>query len=706
MKRLFPLIPLMLIILTFSPKVIQAASFNVTTSSGGGGVAACAADANVPKINCNLQEALTVAQSNGADDTINLAAGSGGNYNTASNGNSRFIYNSTESNALNMIGAGIDQTILDGGGAGGSEVLEIITTGTSAVQIKGMTIQNGVQNAGSVGGLNLSTFGNIDVENCKFKNNHHGSSQGGASVQSVLGTVKADHLTLTGNVGNFEGGGFFQGDSDVTFTNITVTGNTSSSADGGAFVQSINGIVNADQLTFTGNTGHFSGGGFFQGGGDVTFSNATFTGNSGSLGEGGASVQSLGGTLKADQLTVTGNTGHDAGGGFFQGHGNVTFTNATVTGNTGNLTQGGAFVQSLNGTLGVDKIIVSLNTGNSQGGGFFDGSGNVTFTNSTFLNNQGDTMGGAFIAAESGSLQFINNIFAGNSSVDTVNSHFGGGAFISATLPLDVINNTVFGNSLASTQAGTSGGGLYINAFTNSATTDVYNNIIFGNTAPVGAGQDAFIDITAATGATINLFNNDFTETCFNNGGPVSCDPVAFLGGNQGANINADPLFVNVVGGDFNLGVGSPAIDTGDNNAPNLPATDHDGNPRIAGGTVDMGALESVAVIDQINGSIADLTDVISGTPTADFKNGNQQNALNNKLNSVLGQLAAIEAETDPTVRDGLINSLKDKLINDILAKSDGCGTAPDSNDWIKDCPTQIIIQGLVQDILDLLNSL
>jgi hypothetical protein len=43
---------------------------------------------------------------------------------------------------------------------------------------------------------------------------------------------------------------------------------------------------------------------------------------------------------------------------------------------------------------------------------------------------------------------------------------------------------------------------------------------------------------------------------------------------------------------DGRLRIGSPAIDAGNDAAPELPATDRDGNPRITGAHVDMGAFE------------------------------------------------------------------------------------------------------------------
>jgi len=54
--------------------------------------------------------------------------------------------------------------------------------------------------------------------------------------------------------------------------------------------------------------------------------------------------------------------------------------------------------------------------------------------------------------------------------------------------------------------------------------------------------------------------------------------------------ISADPKFVSIF--DAHLQCGSPAINAGNNSAPNVPSYDLDGKPRPVGGIVDMGAYE------------------------------------------------------------------------------------------------------------------
>jgi hypothetical protein len=84
-------------------------------------------------------------------------------------------------------------------------------------------------------------------------------------------------------------------------------------------------------------------------------------------------------------------------------------------------------------------------------------------------------------------------------------------------------------------------------------------------------------------------FNNVFSA-----GAPAYGGACSALGGTNG-NISADPLFIAPTQGDYHLHQISPSIDAGDNQAPNLPDTDIDGNPRILDGngdgtaTIDMG---------------------------------------------------------------------------------------------------------------------
>jgi hypothetical protein len=237
---------------------------------------------------------------------------------------------------------------------------------------------------------------------------------------------------------------------------------------------------------------------------------------------------------------------------------------ATQTG-SGSNTGGGVKCQSISAVL--SNCVVAGNVA-VFGGGAFSGTFYYCVLSNNIAQNTG---GGGYTSGYTGGNSgnpivtynscFNNCLFTGNTAA------FGGAVAAVAYVGTAFVNNcTICGNS-ATLQGGGLGSFSGVMPMFAPSFVSASNCIVYGNTAPTGA----------------NYFNSGFLTIKY-------CCTVP-LPTNGTGNFTNDPLFANPANGDFHLQPNSPCINAG-NNAYITTSFDLDGNPRIAGGTVDIGAYE------------------------------------------------------------------------------------------------------------------
>ncbi|RKY16834.1 MAG: hypothetical protein DRP63_04725, partial [Planctomycetota bacterium] len=199
-----------------------------------------------------------------------------------------------------------------------------------------------------------------------------------------------------------------------------------------------------------------------------------------------------------------------------------------------------------------------------RGGAIWCESGSLTITNCAFNGNGATTEGGAICCLNSSGSTLTNCTFSVN------NSKWCGGA---------------------------------ICCWNSSPTLN--NCILWGNSAS-SLGSEIFIYDSSCT-CTLNYCCVDNTGYGFAAGGTID---------DSNNCIFVDPQFVDAANGDYHLKSTSPCIDAGDNSL--LPAgvtTDLDGNPRIANGTVDIGAYEYQSSVQPLHITTTSLPDATEGVP-------------------------------------------------------------------------------------------
>jgi hypothetical protein len=327
---------------------------------------------------CSLRGAITAANANAGDDTIDIGVSGELNLTAAL---------PDLSTNIEIVGPGADQLTVTRPDTAENFRIFTVTGDTTVVTISGMTISNG----NAVGDF------------------------GGGILNDDDGNLTVTDSTISGNTADLDGGGIDNdGEGNLTVTGSTISGNTADGDGGGIQTDTTPGTVTVTDSTISGNTAE-RGGGIANGDdGNLTVTDSTISGNtaSSSFGSAGGGIFSNhDGNLTVTDSTISDNTAAGGTGEFSSGGegggiyystsaANLTVTDSTISGNTAAAGseasqggEGGGILSDTNiedATTTITNSTISGNTADGDGaigGGVYNTFGLTVIEFSTITNN-------------------------------------------------------------------------------------------------------------------------------------------------------------------------------------------------------------------------------------------------------------------------------------------------------------------------------
>ncbi len=407
----------------------------------------------------------------------------------------------------------------------------------------------------------------------------------GGGIYNPEGQLSLVNCILTRNFAYSNGGGMYDGDGELSLANCTFTENCAlgSGSSGGGIYDS-GGELNLINCTFARNKAGDNGGGIS--GDELILTNCTFMEN---YAEDGGGI-STGSEPTIDNCTFINNSASDRGGGVFSGDEHTIFpflassnssgkpnypgepdiTNCTFIENTASLGAGMCnygtkpviinckFIRNANNLRGVRE-----GEGN-RGGGMYNATSSPTLINCVFTDNFSAQDGAGMYSCGRSDLTLMNCIFNGNRAL------LNGGALFINNSQAYLINCTLTRNSAEIGDCMMFQSSIWIRD-----TVEIINCICWNGVNSIWKEGNTIINVS---------YSN------IQHGWPGE------------GNIDVDPLFVDQSGpdhipdnedDDLHLSPMSLCVDAGDPNYVAEPnERDHDGNPRIVGSLLDMGAYE------------------------------------------------------------------------------------------------------------------